>query len=174
MGYVVDIPTLLDAAKRTADISDIVYLLVGHGQNFAKYKEIAKRSKLNCFFLGPIPKLDIPVYCAQTDVCVYPLKGGNLIGSFFGNKVFDYMGSGTPIIYSGPDGDVQQLIHNSQGGIVVSAGNGQALADAILKLYGDRDLGQRLGENAKHYIEERYTVAKMMNDFHSAVSNFLQ
>jgi len=173
MGYVVDIPTLLDAAKSTLDITEIVYLFIGHGQNFSKYREIAKRSQLNCFFWGPIPKLDIPVYCAQADVCVYPLRGGNLIGSFLGNKVFDYMGSGTPIIYSGPEGDIQQLIDHSQGGICVPAGDGQALAAAIVELYRNRNLVLLFGANAKQYIEENYTVAKMMKDFHVTVSGFL-
>jgi glycosyltransferase involved in cell wall biosynthesis len=173
MGHVVDIPTLLDAAKKTSSITDIAYLFIGHGQNLSKYKEIAKSYRLNCFFGGPVPKLDIPVYCAQADVCVYPLKGGNLIGSFFGNKVFDYMGSGTPIIYSGPDGDIKELIERSQGGICVPTCDGEALAVAIVGLYRNQDQALLLGENARSYIEKNYTAARMIRDFHSTVSGFL-
>lgn len=174
MGYVVDILTLLDAAKRTLHNKDIVYLFIGHGQNFSKYRGIARDLKLNCFFKGPIPKLDIPVFCAQSDLCVYPLKGGKLIGSLFGNKVFDYMGSGTPIIYSGPEGDIQQLIKRSGGGIYIPAGDSKSLADTIMELHANPDRVRLLGKNAKRYIEDKYTVTKMMTRFQSVVSAFLK
>src|SRR5262245_46888020 len=110
MGYVVDVETLLDAARRTRDRADILYLFVGDGQRLAEYEDIARRDGSQCVFTGRVPKFVVSEVCRRADVCVYPLIDGRVIAALLGNKIFDYMGAGRPTLYTGPAGDVTRLI----------------------------------------------------------------
>jgi glycosyltransferase involved in cell wall biosynthesis len=170
MGHVVDIPTVLEAANNIKDVQDITFVFVGGGQLIEEYKETAKKSGLNCIFLGPRPKSDIPLFCSQADVCVYPLKGSSIIGSLLGNKIFDYSGNYAPTLYSGPEGDIKALIENAGGGICVPAGDAKALSQSILSLYRDPGKKKRLGTNAALYVEKGYKVENMMQKFESIIS----
>lgn len=174
MGHVIDIPTIINCAQKTAYVKDIVYLFVGQGQRLEEYRKIAINNNLNCIFLGPRKKSDISLFCSQADVCVYPLKGGPIVASLLGNKIFDYLGNGTITVYSGPEGDVKRLIDRSKGGICVPAGDSESLAQAIIYLYNNPDQKKLLGTQAKRYIENKYTVKKMMAKFELSISMLLK
>lgn len=173
LGHVFDVSTIIQAAQLTLKRKDIVYLFLGGGQKLKEYREYAQDHKLNCVFLGPRPKADVPLICTQADVCVYPGKSGAVISSLLGNKIFDYLGNGTPTIYTGPPGDVQNLIRDAQGGRWVPLHDAEALASSIYELADNPERTKILGDNAKEYIEREYTVKKMMAEFEQTINDLL-
>src|SRR6185503_21126293 len=117
MGYVVDVETMLEAARLTRDREDILYLFVGDGQRLTEYQGLSRRDGSQCVFTGRVPKYVVSEVCRRADVCVYPLINGKVIAALLGNKIFDYMGAGKTTIYTGPRGDVSRLIDAAGGGI---------------------------------------------------------
>lgn len=173
LGHVFDIPTILGAAQKTINLTDIVYIFAGGGQQIEKYKKDVENKGLNCIFLGPRPKAEIPLICSQMDVCICPYKQGKFVSSILGNKIFDYMGNGTATIYTGPKGDVSRLLNESGGGISLDSGDSDGMAKAIINFYNDPQRLLKLGDNAKNYIDQNFTSSKMMQDFEKVVSKLL-
>jgi colanic acid biosynthesis glycosyl transferase WcaI len=173
LGHVFDIPTILDTAQKTVNIRNIIYIFAGGGQQIDNYKKEAEDKGLNCIFLGPRPKADVPLICSQMDVCICPYKQGEFVSSILGNKIFDYMGNGTATIYTGPKGDVSRLLNDSSGGISLDSGDSDGMASAIIELYRDPQQLSKLGYNAKNYINQNFTSFKMMRDFEKIISMLL-
>lgn len=173
LGYVYDIPTILSAAEQTVNIANIVYLFVGDGQRLQDYKEMVHNKNLNCIFLGSRPKLEIPLFCTQSDVGIYPLKGGKAVAALLGNKIFDYLGNGLPVIYSGPEGDVSCLVKQSRSGICVASEDYKTMAEKIMHLYKNYNEVQDRGNCAKIYIQKELTIHAMMSRFEKTIGNIL-
>jgi len=110
MGYIVDIPAVLDMALLTRDTKYIEYWFIGDGQRLKEYQERAKREELNCHFVGAYSRQQTLAILQYADLCVYPLVGGPVIRASLGNKFFDYLELGKPILYLGQDGEVAQRV----------------------------------------------------------------
>lgn len=55
------------------------------------------------------------------------------------------------------DSDTYHFVQETQCGLWVELENPKALAEAILALYSDRELRERLGRNGREYVETHYT-----------------
>ena len=158
MGYVVDVETMLEAARLTRDRADILYLLVGDGQRLEEYQQRSRRDGSHCLFTNRVPKFVVAEICRRADVCIYPLIDGKVIAALLGNKIFDYMGAGKPTIYTGPTGDVSRLIDAAGCGVCLPPGDSKALADAILELSADRGRCIRMGAAAHRFVMSGWTA----------------
>ncbi|GAB4390288.1 MAG: hypothetical protein Kow0025_21280 [Thermodesulfovibrionales bacterium] len=174
MGHIMDIPTILQAARITKDEPAIVYLFVGGGQNMERYKIQADRDGLHCVFAGQCPKADIPLYCQQADVGLYPLRDGAVVAALLGNKIFDYLGAGLPVIYSGPEGDAADLVRRSGGGICLQPGDSVGLASTLRELYANRVMLREFGRSARSFIEKHCMTKDLMGQFEYTLRNMLE
>lgn len=158
MGYVVDVETVLEAARLTRGREDIVYLIVGDGQRLEEYRERARRDGSRCLFTGRVPKFVVAEICRRADVCVYPLIEGKVIATLLGNKIFDYMGAGKPTLYTGPRGDVSRLIEDAGCGICLPPGDAEGLARTIEALAADPEHRARMGAAARRHVMQGWTA----------------
>ncbi|WP_116645212.1 glycosyltransferase family 4 protein [Salinivibrio sp. HTSP] len=128
--------TLIEAAERLQRYSDIAFALVGGGKEKATIQALVETKQLgNVNFIEPIPKVEVQAMLEQFDVCYIGLTKDPLFR--FGvspNKLFDYLYSGTPIIY-GIDSGEYKPIEKAQAGLQVPAQDPDQLADAVLRLY---------------------------------------
>jgi colanic acid biosynthesis glycosyl transferase WcaI len=77
------------------------------------------------------------------------------------SKIGTIMASGIPVVAAlnaGSDGIA--LIKDADCGIVVQAGNAEALANALLKLKSDPDLCARYGKNGRRYAVENLSISR--------------
>lgn len=72
--------------------------------------------------------------------------------------VLEAMSCGLPVI-STPVGGIPQLIQNGRNGILVEAGDIDAIAAAVLRLVSDTVLREELGTAARATIETRFSIA---------------
>ena len=165
MGYVVDVETVLEAARLTRDREDILYLFVGDGQRLAEYQGLSRRDGSQCVFTGRVPKYVVSEVCRRADVCVYPLIDGRVIAALLGNKIFDYMGAGRPTIYTGPPGDVSRLIEAAGAGICLPPGDADALAATIRALSEDRGRCSSMGAAARRFVMDGLTAPETTRTF---------
>ena len=78
------------------------------------------------------------------------------------NKVFDYLGTGKPMIFCGPDGDISRIIHEVKGGICLPPKDFQGLSEAIVDLYQNPENKIAMGNHAKHFIELKYDTGNLI------------
>lgn len=155
--------TLIEAAERLQRYSDITFALVGGGKEKGAIQALVKEKQLsNVNFIDPIPKVEVQAILEQFDVCYIGLTKDPLFR--FGvspNKLFDYLYSGTPIIY-GIDSGEYKPIKKAQAGLQVPAQDPDKLAEAIIELYKGPARERRImGENGRRTALKYYEYRKL-------------
>lgn len=153
LGLANDLFTLLDAAYKLKEHSDIAFVLVGGGRHKDDLMRYAKNLNLsNVFFIDAVQKSQIQSMLEKFDVLTVGAKNQQMYR--FGvspNKLFDYLVAAKPIIYAIESGDYHPII-DSGCGFEVEAENSDELAAAVLALYNstdaDRSLMGRNGYNS--------------------------
>ena len=71
------------------------------------------------------------------------------------------MAAGKPVIATNAGG-VPDIIENGVNGILVPPRNPQRLADGVLKVLNDLELGKKLGDAGRKAVEQRFSLEKQM------------
>jgi glycosyltransferase involved in cell wall biosynthesis len=156
MGASDELDVMVRAAGLVQDDADIQFVLIGDGD--AKDSLIALAAQLglpNVTFLKTRPRNELETTLAAADILV------NQIPGFYGdcalpNRMFDYLGSGRPVITTGT-GDAGDLIREAGAGIVAAPGDPAALAEAVRALRADTKRRETLGAAGKAYVQARYS-----------------
>jgi glycosyltransferase involved in cell wall biosynthesis len=164
LATLVDIPTVLQAAENVKGDRRIGFVIVGDGERREAYLEQAKEKELNVHFPGRVAKERVHELCAASDACVYPLQGGPATAAMLGNKVFDYLGAGKPIIYTGPDGAVARLIDHLGAGFVLPERDANGLARTVYGLSKDPEKFSGMGAKGRNAVIETMTAAHSARD----------
>ena len=109
---------------------------------------------------------DMPSIIAMSDVCLVPLKKLGLFRNALPSKMYEYMAASRPIILS-LEGEARSLVGKAGAGIAVEPENPREMAEAILKLYHDKELRQRLGRSGQDYVSRyhsRRRIAKKLEE----------
>ncbi len=164
--------TVLDAAEHLLDDRNILFVLVGGGdQKAALVEEAAARELHNVRFVDPIPKREVPAWLARADACILPYQDRELFAGALPNKTFDYLASGSPIVVAAPTGELTRLIEEGHCGVVVPPEDGAAMAAAIAALAGDRDHAAQLGTNGERLVRSRYDRRALAAQFVETVES---
>jgi len=156
MGPANDIETILDAAMRFDRAAHVRFVLVGGGRDAISLERKARARGLDhVVFAGTYPKDRMRCVLAASNACVATLMNIPMFKTTYPNKVFDYMAAGRPTIL-GIDGVIRDVIEQSEGGLFVTPGDSEALAQAIETMRSDPDLAQRMGRSARRYVEEHF------------------
>ena len=162
LSYVTDIFTLLKTAALLKAYNDIIFLIIGDGQRKKEYIEFCKQNNLtNCIFLNSKPREEIFYFCKIASVGIHLLKKGAFWECFLSNKIFDYLGSGLPVIFAG-SGETAKLIEESKGGIIVEPEDPEKLKDAILLLFTRKEEMKEMSKNGKEYVVNHYSRKKFL------------
>lgn len=153
---------VLDVAELLRDNKMIKFHLVGDGPEKNFLNEIVFKKKLdNVKFYSSVRKEKIPSILKKADCLIVVSKKSNLYkyGISF-NKIFEYMASKKPIIFSG--NVINDIVKESKSGISVEAENSLEIKKAILKIYNlntqEREI---LGENGRKYVEENFSTKSL-------------
>ena len=154
--------TLLLAAERLKNYSDIKFALVGAGKEKPRLESSAcDRGLTNVVFLDPVKKSQVQSALSCFDVCYIGWRNDSLYRyGIAANKIFDYLYSAKPIIHSfSGKGD---LIQDYKAGITVPAEDPVALSEAVLELYNlteeERAVMGRRGHEA---VKEHHEYGKL-------------
>lgn len=142
---------LVEAFTRVqAAIPQARLLLVGDGparpqvERWIQIVEIQSKVVLT----GLVPQAEVPDYLALADVAVLPYPRLSKELWFSPLKLYEYMAAGKAIVAS-RDGQVAEVIKEGQTGMLVEPGDVAALAQALIGLLQQPEVGRRLGENAR-------------------------
>jgi glycosyltransferase involved in cell wall biosynthesis len=165
LGVANDIPLILRAADRLRTEADVRFILVGDGKERRALVQRAQEMKLtNVIFTGARPKSEMPSFVAAADACVAALQNIPMFRTTYPNKVFDYMAAGRPTILA-IDGVIRDVIERARGGLFVSPGDDQALAEAVLKLKSSPATARDMGRAARAYVVEHFNRSEQAAGF---------
>jgi colanic acid biosynthesis glycosyl transferase WcaI len=141
---------------------EIHFIIVGQGDKLSFLKEMADRQCLkNVTFLGTIPRLGMAALLARAKALVHLTYSGEFHGYNLPNKIFEYMGAGKPIVFSGT-GDIAEIIQCARNGMVVSPEDPRALAGALVHLWKNQTEAAEMGQRGREYVRENFNREKIL------------
>jgi len=166
IGNAQGLETLIVAARKlAASHADIKFVVAGDGAERGKIEKLAKREGLtNLRILGPQPHEKIPGLIAASDVCLSLLKKSDVFKAVLPTKMMEFMACGRPVVLA-VEGYAKSMLEEAQAGICIPPENPDALCEAVLRLYADRELGSRLGANGRRYAFEYLSRARTADEY---------
>jgi PEP-CTERM/exosortase A-associated glycosyltransferase len=145
-------------AQVTARVPDARVLLVGGGPQEAALKSLADSLGIadKVVFAGRVPHDQVQRYYGIVDVLAYPRKSMRLTELVTPLKPLEAMAQGRLLVASDVGGH-KELIRDGETGILFRAGDAASLADAIVRLLGQRDLWPRLRDQGRRFVERERT-----------------
>ena len=158
LGHAQNVQVLLDAAMKLQGETGIRFLIFGTGGLKDDYEKFVKEHELNnvrFFPLQPVEKVS-QVY-SLADASLVSCKKG-LGGSAMPSKTWSILSAGTPVLCSfDGGGDLQHIIEDNKLGLFSEAGDSDALAENIKRLFNDRQMCREYGANGRNYILNNLT-----------------
>ena len=158
--------TLLPALENLSDLR-IDLLVVGRDDPSAFAPEIGARGLEGRLHFLP-PRKDVEFYYAATDTYVGPS-----LEDTFALPASEAMACGLPVIISSRAGAAGMVADGTDGLILNDPTDSHELTSLIRKLYDDRALRERLGQNAV-VTARKYTWEKSASDLAAAFQEVLR
>jgi len=142
-------------APRFFDLPRTPVLKAVAARNEARVKAFAEQ--LDCAgritFTGLLAPPEVPARLAEADVLVLPNPRSAISNAFTSPlKLFEYMGSGRPIVASDLP-SLREVLRDGENALLVEPGNPQALVAAIDRIKKDAALGGRLAGQALQDVQ---------------------
>jgi glycosyltransferase involved in cell wall biosynthesis len=116
----------------------------------------------NFHFLEPVPRNCMSTLLSQAQAVMYLTYAGKVHGVYdLPNKIFEYMGSGKPLVYSGR-GTIAGIIDEAQNGLVTPPENSQAFAKAVIYLAEHPEEARAMGLRGREYVMKNFDREKIM------------
>jgi glycosyltransferase involved in cell wall biosynthesis len=137
--------------------------MIGRGQDEAETKRAAAANQ-SVRWLDWVPAAELPALVAAHDVCLGIFGTGDKALRVVPNKVFQGAAAGCAVITSdtAPQRRVLGTVPQESGAVLVPPGDPAALADALLRLAGDRDALLKLRHAARQLAAERFTPEQVV------------
>lgn len=168
IGEMQSVETIIYAAEKLKDNTDIKFHIIGDGSSKAKCEGLVNQLKLNnVVFHGQHPVTEMPKFYEMADAFLVTMKANKIISYTLPNKVQSYMAAGKPIIGS-IDGETQIVIEEANCGYCSPAEDSIKLADNIREFAEERDKHIEYGQNARKYYDSNFSKKKYigkLNDF---------
>lgn len=111
---------------------------------------------------------DIEQCLAGMDCFVFPSLNEGM-----GRALIEAMAAGLPVVASRVGG-IPAIVRHEENGLLVEAGDGRALSEALRRILGDPQLADRLGRNASRTIGQEFGVKAMVDAVESVYRRALQ
>jgi colanic acid biosynthesis glycosyl transferase WcaI len=174
MGWAQDMGTIIASAAWLRDRPDILFLLVGDGVEKEKAQARSIELGLNNIIWLPMQPWSVyPEILAASDISLINLHP-ELHTPVVPSKLLSIMAAGRPVVASlPPESDARQIVTEADCGICVEAGDGEALAGAILSLYSDRSRGREMGQRGRAYVEAHFSYQACVSQMETIFKNIM-
>ncbi|MEO8577084.1 MAG: glycosyltransferase, partial [Gemmatimonadales bacterium] len=164
----IDLETPIKAARMLADAGrdDIQFVLSGSGDFETEWRRQAAGLS-NVVFTGWV---DIPKLVHMRSIAAAGLAPYRSGFHTVGNKLFEYMAGGLPILLS-IGGDAREIIETHDAGIAYDGGNPASLVKAIETML-QNDVHQRMSENSLRAYREFYSASKVFSEMIDFILSF--
>jgi colanic acid biosynthesis glycosyl transferase WcaI len=170
MGVKQGLEVIIDAAGRSRENSELMYLLVGDGANRpALERRAASENLSNVRFLPQLPRSEFHELLATADLSLVTQQRA-VADILFPSKVETLMAVGQPIVASlGGASTVADVLRKSGAGEVVRPEDPSALLNAILSLKRDPDRRALMASRGQAYAREHWNRAAALDSMESSL-----
>lgn len=169
IGAAQDFGTILNAAEKIKDRTDIHWVIIGDGRLRSWVEEQVEKRNLSrtIHLIGRHPVEDMPRFFALADALLVTLKKEPVFALTIPGKIQSYLACARPII-AALDGEGARIIEEAGAGLTCPAESPYELSQAVLKLYqmpGDeRNIMARKG---REYFENNFERSKLVDKLNS-------
>lgn len=162
------VEVLVLAAEILRKEKGIIFCFVGRGEYKEKMKALTKDKDLNnVVFIEPQPENVVPMIWASASVGGITYRKG-LAEFSVPSKLLAMMSAARPVIASvDSDSSTAKLIKKAECGIIVSPESAEALAESVMQLKERPDLAEKMGNNGRFYLENKFTRGKIVTRYES-------
>lgn len=160
IGTSYDIKTLVLAAKEIENrgYENVKFKIMGTGPMLEEIKAlVAEQNCKNVSVMGYVEYPKMAAYLTKSDVTVNSFVKG--APQSIVNKIGDYLASGCAMINTLENDEFVAMVSREQFGVNIEPENVKVLADVVERFYKDRALCEKMGETARTYGEDRFSVA---------------
>jgi len=143
-------------AKLIKKYSDIIYLIIGEGEEKKKLKKLVSELNLQdrVIFIGEVSHYKVMEYMASCDVFSLPSWNEG-----FGVVYLEAMAQSKPVIGCQGEG-IEDFVKNGKTGLLVKPKDVDGLTEAMNYLLSNPDKAQAIGKRARKLVLENYTWEK--------------
>ena len=158
--------TVIDASSRLKHLPNIAIVIIGEAKALKRLEKYCQKNAVDNVTLLPFePRAKLPEMLAAADVGLV-IQKKNVLDFNMPSKIQVLLASGRAIVGSVPStGTAASALRKSGAGVIVPPEEPQALADAIVKLYRDRSLAERLGRQGRIYAEQNYAFELALDKY---------
>jgi len=173
MGRKQDLMNVVRAAELSKDLEDVVWLLVGQGEERAALEEAVRRFQLKNVRLLPLqPDDTLAEMYAAADVLLLNQKAA-VIESVIPSKLLTYMAAGRPVLAAvSTKSETARYVERAECGRIIHSEDPMALVKAALSLRADSALRERLGSKGRAYVLEHFTKDKILREYELLFSRY--
>jgi glycosyltransferase involved in cell wall biosynthesis len=155
-------PVIGQALGRIAG-APVEVTMIGRGQDEEATKRAAT-ANTSVRWLDWVPAAELPALVAAHDVCLGIFGTSDKALRVVPNKVFQGAAAGCAVVTSdtAPQRRVLGTVPQESGAVLVPPGDPAALADALLRLAGDRDALLKLRHAARQLAAQRFTPEQVV------------
>ena len=167
--------TVLEAARRMQDRTDIQFLMVGDGAERVELLAKAKQWDLqNVTFYDAQPHDRVPLVLAGADLCLVPMKNLPLFEGRLPLKMFEVMACARPFLL-GVEGEARRIAEQeAQAARYVKPENVDALVEGILYIHEHPEEAKLLGERGRAYVEKHYDRDQLTAELDRHIAQMLE
>ena len=151
--YFKGVPRLLEALT-VRELSGVKAVIVGGGDLLPEYEKRAGELGVlgRVVFAGPVSEEELPAHYRLGDAFAFPSVDRS---EAFGIAALEAMASGVPVVASDLPG-VRTIVREGDTGFRVFPGSAGALAVALARLLGDKEMRARFGAAGRAMAEKEY------------------
>jgi colanic acid biosynthesis glycosyl transferase WcaI len=173
MGKKQDLVNLVRAAELSKDIPNLLWLLVGQGEERSAIEEAINARQLKNIRLLPLqPVESLAEMYSAADVLILNQRA-SVVDSVIPSKLLTYMAASRVILAAVSDqSETARYIERAQCGLVVHPEDPSALFVAVLSLRATSALRERFGANGRAYVQQHFTKEKVLQEYDLLFSRY--
>lgn len=151
---------LLEVANKVRDIKELCFLIIGDGKEKSRLQKKARRMKLdNIIFKDFIPNKEFNMLVKSCDIGLINLSEKNKT-SIIPGKILSFMAASIPIMgaVNKESKEFKRIINDNECGYIVNTGDVQTYVKCLTKLVKNKELRNKMGQNARDYLEKNFSV----------------
>lgn len=170
MGLAYEFKTMIRAAERLRNASDIVFAFVGGGPRRSEVESEIRRLGLpNVEFHPAVPPEELADSLVSGDLHVVSMAPGTA-GLLVPSKIYGILAAGRPVIYVGPqEGEVFEIVKEGSCGWCVPNGDVDGLTRVIESARVNPSDTRAAGARARSLFDEQFAMDRQVDILASAL-----
>ncbi len=174
MGKVNGLDFIIDAAEMLKDDSDIIFVLIGDGNQKSSLESRVKKIGLtNLEILPSVPKWELPEFYAAADIGLVIIGNYPIIEHNSANKFFDSLNAGRAVLlnYSGWQ---KKILEENQAGFGCNLCNLDEFIEKVQYLNSHRQQVEQMGQNARRLAIEKFNRDELAKQALELISSVIK